>query len=345
MTADGLTLQPLIPVVLIAVLAALGVLMCLREAWRASGVAGRLRWLPRALIVLVLSAMCLRPTVPAPPVEVAMSNADLYFVVDTTASMAALDGPAAVSRLDQARTDIVAMVDEIGATGARASLLTFDREARTVVPLTTDTGAVARAAALLRPEVADASTGSSVTVAATLLSRTLANVADAYPDRATVVVYLGDGEQTADDDPVSFGPVAPLVQGGLVLGYGTAAGATIPARQVSDRSAGGELVLDPATGQPALSRADEAALTRLAGQLGLPYAHRDDSPTPTIPAPTVRTVVANAADLPAGLVGAVPAGSSEHTWIGAIVLTVLLLGELFGTVVALGRSGLPRRPR
>lgn len=342
MNLDALTFQPVIPLPLLAASLLVGALVCLRGLWRARGPAGRLRWLLRVLVLLILGATCLRPTEPAELETVALSNADIFFVVDTTASMGATDGAsgddgATASRLDDVRRDLVTLVDQAAGAGARAALVTFDREARTVVPLTTDTGAVLRAAALLRPEVAASSTGTSVTVAVTHLHRLLLEVAEAQPDRSSVVVYLGDGEHTSSEERQSMAPLVPLVQGGLVLGYGTAAGATMPATELS-QGAEQALVLDPATGEPAVSRADEAALSEIADELGLPYTQRRGGEPPRIPDPTVREVAAAGLD-------AVPAGSTEWTWVGALALGALLLVELAATVVEIVRAGVPRRRR
>lgn len=330
---SDVTLQPLAPPVLIGALTILALAVCARGLWRGQ----RLRWLLRIAVVLVLGATCLRPTVPAAPQEVALSDADVYLAVDTTASMGATDGPDGASRLDLARADALAMIDQLAGAGARVSLVTFDSEARTVVPLTTDTTAVQRAVALLQPELAAASRGSSVTVASSLLSRTLTKVGQTHPDRSTLLLYLGDGEHTAEGAPASFASLADLVQGGMVLGYGTAEGATMTAREAgAPREA--TVILDPATGEPAASRADSDRLRALADELGgLSYVHRDGGKVPTVPAPEVRLIF--------GPGGNIPAGSTEYTWIGTLTLAGLLLVELAATLVSLLRAGLPRRAR
>lgn len=327
---DGLVLQPVVTPVLLGIVLGAAVLVCLWSLVRSRGVAERARWLPRLLAVLAAGVVCLRPTLPGELAEAAMSDTDVYVVVDTTVSMAATDGPDGTSRLDLARADVVALLDQLGAAGARASLVTFDREARTVVPLTRDVSAVARAVALLQPEVAAGSSGSSVTVAGPLLNRTLSRVAQTYPDRSTVVLYLGDGEHTAQTPPASLAPLADLVQGGLVLGYGTPAGATMPAR-----GADGSLVLVPATGEPAVSRADADQLRALADDLGVEHVQRTDGPPPPVAAPTVRPTETE--------LSGVPGGSEEYTWWAALALAGLLALDLAGTLVGLVRSGVPRR--
>lgn len=327
---EDLLLQPVVTPLLLGAVLGPAVLVCLWAAARARGVAERVRWLPRLLAVLAAAVVCLRPTLPGEAAQAALSDTDVYVVVDTTASMAATDGPDGVSRLDLARSDVITLLDQLGAAGSRASLVTFDREARTVVPLTRDVSAVARAVALLQPEPASGSLGSSVTVAAPLLNRTLSRVAETYPDRSTVVLYLGDGEHTATTPAASMAPLSDLVQGGLVLGYGTPSGATMPARGLD-----GGLVLDPATAQPAVSRADADRLEGLAEDLGVEHVQRTEGAPPTVAAPTVRPS-------PTELDG-VPGGSEEYTWWAALVLAGLLALDLAGTLVGLVRSGIPRR--
>ena len=92
-----------------------------------------------------------------------------------------------------------------------------------------------------------------------------------FPNRARVVFYLGDGEQTANQEPAPF-DVGDLVDGGAVLGYGTAEGGPM-ARTELDGSAG-EDVKD-ANGDVGISVIDEDALGQVADQLGVPYVHRD----------------------------------------------------------------------
>lgn len=329
-------LNAAVPVALVAAVVVIGLAVCVRGLWSARGPVARLRWVPRVLIVLGVAVVSLRPTAPALPVYTLMSNADVWFVVDTTASMGALDGDGAgQARLDVARADAVKLLDTLGAAGARASLVTFDSEARTVVPLTSDTAAVARAVAVVRPEVAQGSQGTSISAALPLLARELRQAAERYPERSSVVVYLGDGEQTLDAQPDSFEPLAELVQGGLVLSYGTAAGAEMRAVQVGDAPPAS--VLDPATGAPAVSKADEQALVQVAEQLGVTHASSDGDPVPVVETPTVRIVSTDG--------GRVLAGSSEYTWIAALVVYVLVLLDLGGAAADWVTAAAPRGSR
>src|SRR5690606_24604210 len=236
-----------------------------------------------ALLVLVAA----RPAIPAAPIAAEFSATDVYFVVDTTASMGAVDGPGGAQRLEQARADLVTLADDLSARGARLALITFDSEATVVVPLTSNGSAVARAASLLRTEATPSSRGTSIGAAVPLLVAQLSRAHEVHVDRAILVVYLGDGEHTASAAPASFAQVAPLLQGAVVIGYGTTEGAPMVARPRVEGERE-QYVVDPATGQRAESAIDFAALDAVAGQLGATVVIRDDSVLDAIPAPSQR---------------------------------------------------------
>ena len=113
-------------------------------------------------------------------------------------------------------------------------------------------------------------------MAAPLLADRLAASRKAHPNRPRLVFYLGDGEQTAGTAPEPFTKGTDLIDGGAVLGYGTAAGG-----KMRDHTFGadtpGPYILDKSAGyEPAMSRIDEKALqAALPGSCSLPYVHRD----------------------------------------------------------------------
>lgn len=129
-------------------------------------------------------------------------------------------------------------------------------------------------------EVTAGSAGTRRDRALDVLLRSLQDARDRDPAMVRLVFYLSDGEQTSDEEVASFAQVADLVDGGAVLGYGTAAGA--PMRQYDGTvAADAPYIPDPDDpSRPALSRADEAALREVAAELGVPYVHRD-APTST----------------------------------------------------------------
>lgn len=221
--------------------------------------------------VLLLGAAALRPAVAGDEAQTAAANLNVYFVVDTTSSIIAEDYGTDRPRLEGVAADISAIASAL--PGARYSVVTFDRDARVRLPLTTDTTALDAAVETLMPESYEVSHGSSVTEANGRL-KTLLEQADARtPERGRIVYYLGDGEQTAAAPPAPFDSDPRLVNGGAVLGYGTSSGGRMKA-STSRFDTTGSYIKDPTTGEDARSVISEDTLRSIAGQLGVPYLHR-----------------------------------------------------------------------
>jgi len=198
--------QPVLPVFLILLLCAgvagVAVWMLVR-APRAGGevvtdrralAVHRSLWALRLMMVLACAVMLLRPGLPGGSTQTLATDTDIVLVVDTTASIVAEDWDDGSPRIDGVRADVRALVEEY--PGARFALLTSDAAAQLRIPLTTDTTALLGSLDVLRPEVTSQSRGSSIGVAAPLLSETLAAAAESSPDRSRMVFYFGDGEQT-----------------------------------------------------------------------------------------------------------------------------------------------------
>lgn len=274
-----MTLHPVLPAwILLPLVAAVVLFLCWqlirarrRDPRREPGSARD--WLLRGVLVLLVAGAALRPGIPGGSAEAAAADVNVFFVVDTTSSIAAEDYGDSLPRLEGVRADIRAIAE--GLAGGRFSLLTFDTNAAVRMPLTTDTSALDTLVTVLDPQVAAYSKGSSVTVAAKLLDERLRAARDSHPERPRLVFYLGDGEQTSGKPPAPMRLDKGLVSGGAVLGYGTAAGGRMKentgpgpddAGYIPDRSGG--------TGRDALSVIDEGQLRQIAADLGVPYVHR-----------------------------------------------------------------------
>ena len=231
-------------------------------------------WVLRGVLVLLVAGAALRPGIPGGSAEAATADINVFFVVDTTSSIAAEDYGDSLPRLEGVRADITAIAE--GLAGARFSLITFDTNTAVRMPLTTDTSALDTLVTVLEPQVAAYSKGSSVTIAAKVLDERLRAARDSHPERPRIVFYLGDGEQTSGKAPAPMRLDTGLVSGGAVLGYGTAQGGRMKentgpgpdddAGYIPDRSGG--------TGRDALSLLDEGQLRQIAADLGVPYVHR-----------------------------------------------------------------------
>lgn len=288
-------------------------------------------WGLRVLLLLACGLLLLRPGIPGGTTQTLATDTDVVLVVDTTASIVAEDWDGDEPRLDGVRQDVQSIVDAY--PGARFALITSDASAELRLPLTTDTSALISSLEILRPEVTSRSQGSSIGVASRMLAETLSAAADSSPDRSRMAFYLGDGEQTAATSPESFAEAAAFVDGGAVLGYGTAEGG--PMRETSlGADVGGYIQYQ---GADARSVIDEANLQTIADELGVPYQHRAADAGIELPeAPATTTDYSDS-----GSVGNV----IELSWIVALAVVALLAVELALAALLLVRlRGLARAP-
>lgn len=304
-------------------------------------------WILRVVMAMLLLVIALRPTIPGEGQGPTVSGGlEVYFVVDTTSSMAAEDfGGTYVNdegatlhetRLDGAKADIASIAEELA--GAEFSLVTFDAVAVQRVPLTADATALRSASSVLRQEISGYSQGSSIDAPLEMLDTLLQEAIELNPDRDRVIFYFGDGEQTVDYEPESFAPLAGYITGGAVLGYGTAEGG--PMLEFGGYDNGNsDYYIQDYTQSPvadAISRIDEERLTTVATDLGVEYVHREAGDS--------------AASLVAGLdVGELlrddgePDQDTELYWIFVIPLGMLVLLEAFAIVATLRELGVTRR--
>lgn len=246
--------------ILLAAALAVGLAMVAWRLFRPRSIASFIGWLARGLMLLLLVAVLLRPGIPTSSQPIQSTQADVFLVVDTTASIAAEDWSGNSPRLNGIKADIRTVVEQFA--GARFALITFDRTAVLRVPLTSDAASVITASEVLQVEVSGYSKGSSIGLAAGLLEDQLRVAAREEPERGRAAFYFGDGEQTAATTPESFSGSARYLGGGRVYGYGTEAGGPMLANE-GPRKKKQDYIIDTATGVPALSHSDPARLVRL----------------------------------------------------------------------------------
>ncbi|GAB3143514.1 VWA domain-containing protein [Marisediminicola antarctica] len=336
-----MTLIPMLPIPVIAVLGAvLGGAVLWRLA-RARRSRERLGWALRLAMVVLLIVISLRPSIAGETRgPVASGGLEVYFVVDTTSSMAAEDaavepaGDAPATRLDAVKADITAMSEQL--VGAQFSLTTFDATSVQRVPLTTDAAALASATTALTSEITYYSRGSGIDAPVEFVGELLASARSSHPERSRVLFYLGDGEQTRDEVPGSFGAIAELIDGGGVIGYGTQEGGRMrvfDGYSADDNPAEVSYIQDPTSGADAVSTLDQANLAVIAGELGVDYRHSDEGAAREFAdGLDVGPITARASSF---------AGPVEFYWLLALPLALFALGELAAAGLAIARS----RPR
>jgi hypothetical protein len=248
----------------------------------------------RGGLVLLAAVMVWNPTFGTETFKQSAVDADVFILVDTSPSIAAEDWDVGAPRLDGVREDVKAIVEHHA--GAHFSLITFDTTGHVTAPLTSDPGAATSAADTLEPITTWYAAGSSVDACLGALTDGLERSEREHPERARLVYYLGDGEQTAATDVESFAYVEDLVDGGAVLGYGTEEGGPMrehlpdygsyfedefdyepdgEAGSGADEEDGEPAYIDAPDGSRGVSRIDESTLKMIASELGVGYSHRD----------------------------------------------------------------------
>ncbi len=198
------------------------------------------------------------------------------------------------------RDDIAAVTKQYPA--ARYALVAFASRAALDWPLSEDVWS-------LRPTIAalssyrsgpDAGVNVDAAAASTVLRYQLMQAAQQYPGSRNVVLYFGSGapESRAPQGDFNIGSV----HGGSVLGYGRA------------------------------DAINEAELRRVAGQLAVPYEHREAG----------QPLQPNLSDPPDG-VGIRTEADEQLYWLPALLAAVLLLTEIYLSVREFRRARFTRR--
>jgi len=292
-----MTFQPVLPWAILAVVAgALGLarLVALRQVLVSAGRRRGfvvLRWSGVTMAVLLVIAAGTRPglhddenrgTTPT-----AGANLNVFLIVDRSADSGVRDYGTGESRIAGMRDDIAALINQYPA--ARYALVSFTSRAALEWPLSEDVWS-------LRPTIASLSSrpdaGSDVDAAAAgnILRYQLIQATQQYPGSRNVVLYLGSGAPGSRQPQGDVDLTRGSVEGGAVLGYGRA------------------------------DAIDEAELRHVAGQLDVPYLHRDPRQPLRLDLP----------DTPDG--AGVVAERIELYWLPALLAAGLLLIEIFLSV-------------
>jgi len=322
---------PVLHPMLLVPLALAGLAVAVIALVRARTAPTRWLWVMRVVLVAACALLAFRPGIPGGEAKTVATNVDVIIALDNTTSMLAEDWAAGEDgepgrRIDGVRADVRSIVEAY--PGARFALIAFDNSAQVRLPLTTDTSALISTLDVMSPPPTDTSTGSSIGIAADALGLTLENAAK-RDDRARLVFYLGDGEQTSPDAPESFDKNAELIDGGAVLGYGTSEGGRMKKVAAAGTSAD-EYITDPSTGEPALSMIDEAALQKIAGELGVDYQLRTGDAEAELPAAPAETTTTADADS--------PGARNELSWLIALFIAALLAVEVGIATARVGRT-------
>lgn len=255
---------------------ALGIIVVMAALYRARKEkdGSEISWIRRLLMVVMVGAIGMTPTIREEGVELT-TNTEVYIVVDRTGSMAAEEYNGTQQRLEGVKADINALVEAFA--GGRFTIIAWDSTSTTELPFTTDGRAVGTWAETLHQETSYYSAGSAVDRPLQALQRSLERGMEQNPQNVRLVFFFSDGENTDGDSTTDTGStdgysaLADFVDGGAVLGYGTEEGGQMLQYGLSQLTS---YIIDPATGEPAISRIDEENLNAIATNLGIDYMHR-----------------------------------------------------------------------
>ena len=325
--------HPIGPVWLLVPLAVAVLVLCVLAGRRPGR---RVAWGRRALAVVLLTGIALRPGSTTAEGAGVTTDLDVFVLVDRTASMVAEDYDDGATRMAGVKSDLVAVAR--GLAGSRFALIGYDNNVVDLMPLTNDLGAFAVAVQILHPEMTTYSTGSSPRLPVEHLRQRLVAAAEQDPDRRRVVVFVSDGEATAGEaEETSFGPVAELIDGGVVLGYGTSRGGPMREWAGIEAETRAPYLTDPATGELAVSRIDEPTLQAVADELDVTYVHRTEP----------GGIDGVLADLGTGRGRQATTSeltvTQDRSWLLAWPLLALVLVEVAIAVAELARVSRPRR--
>jgi Ca-activated chloride channel family protein len=301
-----MTLHPVLPALLlvaVAVLLAVAQILALRR-WRTSGRNRTMlwRWLLVTFAALLLVVAAARVTIVAgdeAPTRIAGdAEPNVFLVVDRSPDMAVrdLDGR---TRMEVARNDLDVLIDRY--PRARFAVIGFSSAPSLDWPLSADTWSLRPVLDTITPYAAgpDAVTLTNAGAASTVLRYQLISAVQQYPRAKTLVFYLGAGAPESELPAREFVPPAEAIDGGAVLGYGTAAG--------------------------------ETTLRAIADQLGVPFVARSNDEALTAELPESSAGEPTTALASAG-------GETETYWLPALGAAVLILIELYLVLRDLRRS-------
>jgi Ca-activated chloride channel family protein len=221
----------------------------------------------RAAVLGLAFVIALRPMREERGAEIQLSNLDVLFVLDTTLSMWADDGPGGSTRFKAAKEDIEDIMD--GLSGANFGLITFQNKAVVLAPFTQDEDTLLGLLKAIQQPDRYYAQGSRMDTPYYDLENMLIS-SDRKENRQTIVFFFSDGEVTASSGtPFDYEVLGELVDGGAVLGYGTEKGGTM-------KDEYGE-IYDMQTFEKAVSCIDEDNLEDIADALGVDYIHRQKS--------------------------------------------------------------------
>ena len=223
----------------------------------------------QVIIVFLLFFINLRIMLPTNKSNIATSDLDVLFVIDSTISMNALDYNGTNTRLSGVKKDCEYIIDEL--SGARFSVITFNNTAKILVPFTTDSTMANNSINTIYPVQELYAKGSSLNKPILEMEYLLEEDLKKDDNKNIVVFFISDGENTSETPLSSYKDLRKYISGGAVLGYGTTKGAYMKQYNSTYKE---ERYIEYKF-KKAVSKIDESNLKKMAKDMDIDYIHMD----------------------------------------------------------------------
>lgn len=217
-------IEPLIPLPIVIVILAgcIGLLIAcvFYKKWR------KKKNFIRVMMGVMMGLILLRPMLTGGINVKQTNNLNLFFVVDSTASMSAKDVENGEKRrYEQVREDIRKIAKSFG--GSRYSIIVEDNSIFTAMPLSSNADMLDSALYGIKPRNYFYSNGTNLDDLITFANERVAKYNRSNPERTSVMFIFSDGEDTNDRPLSTIASIKKAASGGAVFGYGTEEGATM----------------------------------------------------------------------------------------------------------------------
>lgn len=253
-------INPIIPIWLMTIIC-IALVICKRK--------GKFAYIRQIIMIILLFMINLRMMIPT-DVEVSTKriDANVFFVIDNTISMAANDCADGTTRMDALKADCNNITGSL--SGARFSLITFANISKLVFPLTESTSFVNSCIKGIGVTNELYAKGSSMNICKDMLVE-LVKAAHEKNTGKVIVFFISDGEITNGDTLDSFKEAAKYIDGGAVLGYGTSKGGNM---YIKDYFSDDLVAIEDKSEYPyekAVSKIDEENLKAIAKDMDIEY--------------------------------------------------------------------------
>jgi len=224
------------------------------------------------IIVVLLFIINLRFMIPTNNIKTETNNLDILFVVDDTISMLANDYGNNSTRLSAVKKDAKYIIDHYD--GARFSVISFNNDAKILIPYTTDSNLAFETIDILKPINEFYARGSSLNTPIDTTIEAL-NISRKKDGRMRIIFFISDGEITDNSKLESYSEIGKLVDSGAVLGYGTKKGGYMI---IENSYTGKKEYIETYQNYKrvkAISKIDEINLQKIASDLNVEYVYMD----------------------------------------------------------------------